>query len=100
MTGKAASLLVGCLCIAFVFVNGAIGATDLTNNQSSSGKQSPVIWARGDVEVNYGLTEEKIAHFAGAETPVGMTKAGMNETIDLAGFIPKERDGNFTFKLN
>jgi aminodeoxyfutalosine synthase len=42
------------------------------------------------------ISEEKIAHLAGAATPVGMARARMEETIHTAGFTPVERDGVFS----
>jgi hypothetical protein len=41
------------------------------------------------------ISEEKIAHLAGARTPVGMARERMIETITAAGFRPVERDGRF-----
>jgi aminodeoxyfutalosine synthase len=41
------------------------------------------------------ISEEKIAHLAGAMTPKGMAREMMTETIRMAGFVPVERDGQF-----
>jgi aminodeoxyfutalosine synthase len=41
------------------------------------------------------ISEEKIAHLAGATTPVGLARERMTETIRSAGFVPVERDGRF-----
>lgn len=41
------------------------------------------------------ISKEKIAHMAGAKTPVGLARDRMIETISQGGFIPVERDGMF-----
>ena len=41
------------------------------------------------------ISEEKIAHLAGATTPKGVAREWMQETIRMAGFVPRERDGRF-----
>ena len=41
------------------------------------------------------ISEEKIAHLAGAQTPAGLARERMEETIAIAGFLPVERDGRF-----
>ena len=50
-------------------------------------------WGADDMDGT--ISEEKIAHLAGARTPVGLARAQMIETISLAGFTPVERDGQF-----
>ena len=50
-------------------------------------------WGADDMDGT--ISEEKIAHLAGAATPVGMARDKMEETIQTAGFIPVERDGRF-----
>ena len=42
------------------------------------------------------ISEERIAHYAGAKTPKGLAGDRMEETILLAGFLPVERDGRFS----
>jgi aminodeoxyfutalosine synthase len=42
------------------------------------------------------ISEEKIAHLAGAPTPVGLARDKMEETIRTAGFTSVERDGAFS----
>ncbi|MGD8835396.1 MAG: CofH family radical SAM protein [Desulfobacteraceae bacterium] len=51
-------------------------------------------WGADDMDGT--ISEEKIAHLAGAATPKGMARAKMTETIRMAGFTPVERDGLFT----
>jgi len=51
-------------------------------------------WGADDMDGT--ISEEKIAHLAGAATPVGMARAKMVETIHTAGFTPVERDGMFS----
>jgi aminodeoxyfutalosine synthase len=41
------------------------------------------------------ISEEKIAHLAGASTPKGLARENMRETIQMGGFVPVERDGQF-----
>jgi len=50
-------------------------------------------WGADDMDGT--ISEEKIAHLAGAATPVGLARNKMEETIQMAGFIPAERDGLF-----
>jgi aminodeoxyfutalosine synthase len=50
-------------------------------------------WGADDMDGT--ISEEKIAHLAGAQTPVGMARERMVETISFAGFLPVERDGSF-----
>lgn len=50
-------------------------------------------WGADDMDGT--ISEEKIAHLAGAVTPKGMARAKMTETIRMAGFAPVERDGLF-----
>jgi aminodeoxyfutalosine synthase len=50
-------------------------------------------WGADDMDGT--ISEEKIAHLAGAATPKGMARAKMTETIRMAGFTPVERDGLF-----
>jgi aminodeoxyfutalosine synthase len=50
-------------------------------------------WGADDLDGT--ISEEKIAHLAGATTPKGMAREKMNETIQMAGFVPVERDGQF-----
>ncbi|MBC2710655.1 MAG: CofH family radical SAM protein [Desulfosarcina sp.] len=51
-------------------------------------------WGADDMDGT--ICEEKIAHLAGAATPVGMARAKMVETINTAGFTSVERDGKFS----
>jgi aminodeoxyfutalosine synthase len=51
-------------------------------------------WGADDMDGT--ISEEKIAHLAGAATPVGMARARMVESINTAGFAPVERDGRFS----
>jgi len=51
-------------------------------------------WGADDMDGT--ISEEKIAHLAGAESPVGMAREKMVETIATAGFTPVERDGAFS----
>lgn len=53
-------------------------------------------WGADDMDGT--IVEEKIAHLAGAGTPVGLARARMVETINTAGFIPVERNGSFSTK--
>ncbi len=50
-------------------------------------------WGADDMDGT--ISEEKIAHLAGARTPVGLAREKMEETIKAAGFVPVERDGRF-----
>jgi aminodeoxyfutalosine synthase len=50
-------------------------------------------WGADDMDGT--ISEEKIAHLAGATTPKGLARGKMNETIRVAGFMPVERDGLF-----
>jgi aminodeoxyfutalosine synthase len=50
-------------------------------------------WGADDMDGT--ISEEKIAHLAGATTPKGLARERMTETIRLAGFVPIERDGRF-----
>jgi aminodeoxyfutalosine synthase len=50
-------------------------------------------WGADDMDGT--ISEEKIAHLAGATTPKGLARERMTETIRLAGFTPVERDGRF-----
>ena len=50
-------------------------------------------WGADDMDGT--ISEEKIAHLAGATTPKGLARGRMTETIRLAGFQPVERDGRF-----
>ncbi|BBO73811.1 aminodeoxyfutalosine synthase [Desulfosarcina widdelii] len=51
-------------------------------------------WGADDMDGT--ISEEKIAHLAGAPTPVGLAREKMEETIATAGFTPVERDGAFS----
>lgn len=53
-------------------------------------------WGADDMDGT--ISEEKIAHLAGAATPVGLARNKMEETIRMAGFTPVERDGVFRAK--
>jgi aminodeoxyfutalosine synthase len=53
-------------------------------------------WGADDMDGT--ISEEKIAHLAGAATPVGLAREKMEETIRTAGFSPMERDGAFSPK--
>ncbi len=53
-------------------------------------------WGADDMDGT--ISEEKIAHLAGAQTPVGLAREKMEETIRTAGFTPVERDGAFTHR--
>jgi aminodeoxyfutalosine synthase len=50
-------------------------------------------WGADDMDGT--ISEEKIAHLAGATTPKGLAREKMTETIRLAGFTPVERSGRF-----
>ncbi len=50
-------------------------------------------WGADDMDGT--ISEEKIAHLAGATTPKGLARGRMTETIRMAGFAPVERDGRF-----
>ncbi len=50
-------------------------------------------WGADDMDGT--ISEEKIAHLAGATTPKGLAREKMTETIRLAGFTPVERGGRF-----
>jgi aminodeoxyfutalosine synthase len=51
-------------------------------------------WGADDMDGT--ISQEKIAHLAGAATPVGLAREKMVETIHTAGFTPVERDGRFS----
>jgi aminodeoxyfutalosine synthase len=51
-------------------------------------------WGADDMDGT--ISEERIAHLAGAATPVGLARTRMLETISTAGFVPLERDGLFS----
>ena len=53
-------------------------------------------WGADDMDGT--ISEEKIAHLAGADTPVGLAREKMVETIVTAGFTPVERDGKFSLR--
>jgi aminodeoxyfutalosine synthase len=53
-------------------------------------------WGADDMDGT--ISEEKIAHLAGAATPVGLAREKMVETIVTAGFTPAERDGGFALR--
>jgi len=55
-------------------------------------------WGADDMDGT--ISEEKIAHLAGAATPVGLARNKMVETIGTAGFTPVERDGLFAVKTD
>ncbi len=55
-------------------------------------------WGADDMDGT--ISEEKIAHLAGAPTPKGLARERMTETIRLAGFTPVERDGRFEVANN
>lgn len=55
-------------------------------------------WGADDMDGT--ISEEKIAHLAGATTPKGVAREWMVETITLAGFVPRERDGRFNLVPN
>jgi aminodeoxyfutalosine synthase len=50
-------------------------------------------WGADDMDGT--ISEEKIAHLAGATTPKGLARENMRETIQMGGFVPVERDGRF-----
>ena len=50
-------------------------------------------WGADDLDGT--ISEEKIAHLAGAQTPKGLAREHMQATITTAGFTPLERDGRF-----
>jgi aminodeoxyfutalosine synthase len=50
-------------------------------------------WGADDMDGT--ISEEKIAHLAGARTPIGLARERMIETISAAGFTAVERDGRF-----
>jgi aminodeoxyfutalosine synthase len=50
-------------------------------------------WGADDLDGTIG--GERIAHAAGAKTPVALARDRMQETIRLGGFTPVERDGAF-----
>ncbi len=50
-------------------------------------------WGADDMDGT--ISEEKIAHLAGATTPKGLARERMTETIRMAGFVPVERNGRF-----
>jgi aminodeoxyfutalosine synthase len=51
-------------------------------------------WGADDMDGT--ISEERIAHLAGAATPVGLAREMMEDTIRTAGFTPVERDGAFS----
>jgi len=53
-------------------------------------------WGADDMDGT--ISEERIAHLAGAVTPVGLAREKMVDTINTAGFTPMERDGKFSFR--
>jgi len=53
-------------------------------------------WGADDMDGTIG--EERIAHLAGAETPVGLAREQMEETNRMAGFTPAERNGQFQIR--
>jgi aminodeoxyfutalosine synthase len=53
-------------------------------------------WGADDMDGT--ISEEKIAHLAGADSPVGLAREKMVETIQAAGFTPVERDGLFAHR--
>jgi aminodeoxyfutalosine synthase len=55
-------------------------------------------WGADDMDGT--IKEEKVAHMAGAPTPVGLARERMEETIALGGFEALERDGWFNMKGN
>jgi aminodeoxyfutalosine synthase len=55
-------------------------------------------WGADDMDGT--IKEEKVAHMAGARTPVGLARERMEETITLGGFEAVERDGWFNTKGN
>jgi aminodeoxyfutalosine synthase len=54
-------------------------------------------WGADDMDGT--ISEEKIAHLAGAATPVGLAREKMVQTILIAGFTPVERDGRFAPRI-
>ncbi len=50
-------------------------------------------WGADDMDGT--IKEEKVAHMAGARTPIGLARRKMQETISLGGFEAVERDGWF-----
>ncbi len=50
-------------------------------------------WGADDMDGT--IKEEKVAHMAGARTPIGLARRKMEETITLGGFKAVERDGWF-----
>ena len=55
-------------------------------------------WGADDMDGT--ISEEKIAHLAGATTPKGVAREWMVDTISAAGFVPRERDGCFNLIAN
>ena len=55
-------------------------------------------WGADDLDGT--IKEEKVAHMAGARTPVGLAREKMEETIAMGGFEAVERDGWFQAKGN
>lgn len=53
-------------------------------------------WGADDLDGTIG--KERIAHLAGAATPVGLAREKMIELTQMAGFIPAERDGTFAIR--
>ncbi|MBT8339683.1 MAG: CofH family radical SAM protein [Desulfatitalea sp.] len=55
-------------------------------------------WGADDMDGT--ISEERIAHLAGAVTPKGLARERMAETIRMAGFKPQERDGQHRATMN
>ena len=53
-------------------------------------------WGADDLDGT--IQEEKVAHMAGARTPIGLARRKMEETIVMGGFEAVERDGWFRTK--
>ena len=53
-------------------------------------------WGADDMDGT--IKEEKVAHMAGAQTPAGLARERMEETIAMGGFEAVERDGWFNTK--
>lgn len=51
-------------------------------------------WGGDDLDGT--IRRERIAHMAGADTPVGLARAQMIDTIRTGGFQPVERNGRFS----
>ena len=65
----------------------------LAHGGSGYGRAAGLSWGADDMDGT--IVEERIAHLAGASTPKGLARERMVETIEMAGFIPCERDGRF-----